>query len=93
MDKVNEPTMTIEECAAEIKQLQEASKLLRKNEDLQKALEADANRASKGFRAWEKVNDVYLTLEPFAMSNGQLTQSYKVKRDSVLQRYQGELPK
>lgn len=93
MDKVNEPTISIEECAAEIKQLKEASKRLRQNADLQKALEGVANSATKSFRAWEKVKDVYPTLEPFAMSNGQLTQSYKVKRDSVLQRYQGELPK
>eukprot|EP00977_Amphora_coffeiformis_P028242 scaffold34916_cov170-Amphora_coffeaeformis.AAC.6 len=93
MEQVSQPTMTAEECATEIKELQEASSRLRKNKDLQKALEAAAQSASKQFRAWEKVSDVYLTFEPFAMSNGQLTQSYKVKRDSVLRRYQAELPK
>jgi hypothetical protein len=30
---------------------------------------------------------VYLAMEPFAMANGQLTQSYKAKRDSVMARY------
>lgn len=93
VDKVNDPKKTIEECVTEIEVLQNASSRLRKNSDLQKSLEGDAQRATKDFRAWEKVKDVYLTLEPFAMSNGQLTQSYKVKRDSVLQRYQNELPK
>jgi long-chain acyl-CoA synthetase len=44
------------------------------------------------FRKWEQVNDVYVTLEPFAMANGLLTQSYKVKRDFVVKRYQDELP-
>lgn len=93
MEKVNEPTATAEECAAEIKELQEASSRLRQNnQDLQKALQGVAQNASKQFRTWEKVNDVYFTFEPFAMTNGQLTQSYKVKRDSVLQRYQAELP-
>jgi long-chain acyl-CoA synthetase len=94
MDKVSDPKVTsVEECADELKLLQEASKRLRQNKDLKKSLEADAQRASKNFRSWEKVSDIYPTLEPFAMSNGQLTQSYKVKRASVLERYQEELPK
>ena len=93
MDKVNEPTMTLEECEQEVKALRDASQRLRQNVDVQNALESCALNASKQFRAWEKVNDVYLTVEPFAMSNGQLTQSYKVKRDAVLERYKGELPK
>ena len=46
----------------------------------------------KQFRPWEVVNTVHFTLEPFAMSNGQLTQSYKVKRDAVYERYCDELP-
>jgi long-chain acyl-CoA synthetase len=92
MDKVNEPTVALEECMSEIELLRDASKRLRNNVDLQKALEGCAQSASKQFRAWEKVNDVYLTVEPFAMSNGQLTQSYKVKRDAVLAHYKDELP-
>jgi hypothetical protein len=31
----------------------------------------------------EQMSTVILTLEPFAMANGQSTQSYKVKRDAV----------
>jgi len=33
-----------------------------------------------------------VTLEPFAMANGLLTQSFKVKRDFVAKRYEDELP-
>ena len=37
-------------------------------------------------------SEMYVTLEPFAMANGLLTQSYKVKRDFVAKRYSDELP-
>jgi hypothetical protein len=38
------------------------------------------------FTRWEQVSTVYLTLEPFAMADGQLIKSYKVKRDAVTAR-------
>ena len=47
--------------------------------------------ATISFRKWEKVNDCYITFEPFAMSNGLLTQSYKVKRPQVTERYMKEI--
>ena len=47
---------------------------------------------SGAFRKYEQVSDVYLTFEPFAMVNGLLTQSYKVKREFVAKRYHDELP-
>ncbi|EEC48472.1 predicted protein, partial [Phaeodactylum tricornutum CCAP 1055/1] len=50
-------------------------------------------KSTKRFQKWEQVKDVYVTLEPFAMANGQLTQSYKVKRPFVLERYEDELSK
>ena len=53
---------------------------------------ADIKKSTtEGFRAWERVDTAYITLEPFAMANGQLTQSYKVKRASVMERYGDEL--
>ena len=91
-EKVNDPKCTEEECAEESDVLKDASNKLRNNKELQKALMADAKRAGSGFRAWEQVGAVYITLEPFAMANGQLTQSYKVKRASVSERYGDELP-
>jgi long-chain acyl-CoA synthetase len=66
---------------------------LRTNQALQKALMGSIKDATKDFRKWEQVGDVFLTMEPFAMVNGQLTQSYKVKRASVTERYGNELPK
>jgi len=90
-EKLNDPSLSVEECAGEIEMLNEASSGLRNNEELEKAIMADIRAATKGFRAWEQVGDIYITLEPFAMSNGLLTQSYKVKRDAVAARYGDEL--
>ena len=90
-EKVNDPKCTEEECAEESEILRSVSDKLRSNKELENALMADVKKATKGFRAWEQVGAIYLTLEPFAMANGQLTQSYKVKRASVLERYEDEL--
>eukprot|EP00591_Stephanopyxis_turris_P002300 CAMPEP_0195509018 /NCGR_PEP_ID=MMETSP0794_2-20130614/2071_1 /TAXON_ID=515487 /ORGANISM="Stephanopyxis turris, Strain CCMP 815" /LENGTH=789 /DNA_ID=CAMNT_0040636129 /DNA_START=62 /DNA_END=2431 /DNA_ORIENTATION=- len=90
-EKVNDPKCTQEECESESVALQKASQTLRSNQDLTKALVADMKKATKVFRPWEQVADVYITVEPFAMANGLLTQSYKVKRDFVMKRYGDEL--
>lgn len=92
-EALNNPQCTDEECEDQGALLQEASETLRKNADLQKALMGDIKAATGNFRAWEQVGATYVTLEPFAMVNGQLTQSYKVKRDAVQARYGNELPK
>ena len=90
---VNDPKCTPEDCAAASASLREASEALRSNPELRTALASTASDStSDGFRAFERVTEVYLTMEPFAMVNGQLTQSYKVKRDAVFERYGGELP-
>jgi long-chain acyl-CoA synthetase len=92
---INDPKSSPEACEADLALLRTASQELRQsNAELQKALH-DVVRAATGtgFRAWEQVSTVHLTLEPFGMVNGQLTQSYKVKRDSVMSRYCDELPK
>jgi long-chain acyl-CoA synthetase len=90
-EAVSDPKCEV--CEAESKLLREASEELRKNIALQTTL-LNSIRASTstGFARWEQVSAVYLTMEPFAMANGQLTQSYKVKRDSVMSRYAEELP-
>ena len=92
-DKVNDPKCTPEGCEENAKILNDASAKLRNNSQLQEALMADMRKATAGFRNWEQVGDVYLTLEPFAMVNGQLTQSYKVKRAAVIERYGSQLSK
>jgi long-chain acyl-CoA synthetase len=92
-DKVNDPKCTEEECQKVCKLLNEASAKLRANADLKQTLMTAIQKGTSGFRKWEQVGEVYMTLEPFAMANGQLTQSYKVKRASVMERYENELPK
>jgi len=94
-EQINDPKCDPEDSSLASDLLQKASKDLRSNNhaDLQKHLDSlAAASTTEGFRNFERVNTVYLTLEPFAMVNGQLTQSYKVKRDSVLKRYGNELP-
>jgi long-chain acyl-CoA synthetase len=91
-DKVNDPQCTEEACKEGCQALSEASTKLRRDENLAKALKEITTKATKtGFRPWEKVSEVFLTLEPFAMANGQLTQSYKVKRAQVTERYGDEI--
>lgn len=90
---INDPKCNSEDYAVSSALLQKFSEQLRSNSELQKSLENLASAATtEGFRNFERVNTVYPTLEPFAMVNLQLTQSYKVKRDSVFERYSSELP-
>jgi long-chain acyl-CoA synthetase len=94
MEKVNDPKCSMEEYQANHPILVAASAELRSNAQVVRLVEdvvKGATSSSAGFRKWEKVNDVYLTVEPFAMVNGQLTQSYKVKRPQVMERYGKEL--
>jgi len=92
-DKVNDPKCSPEDCEASSQILRKASTALRSNAELSKAVSEIFRSATANFRVWERVNEFYLTLEPFAMCNGQLTQSYKVKRAQVMERYGDELPK
>lgn len=90
-ERVNDPKLSLEDVKEECRALQEASDDLRSNDDLKSKLLAEMKTATKDFRSWERVSDVFITLEPFAMSNGLLTQSYKVKRDVVMNRYGDKL--
>ena len=93
VEKVSDPKAIIEECSAELDLIQSANTELRQDSNLRSELLADITRATTSFQKWERVGDVYYTLEPFAMANGLLTQSYKVKRNVVMDRYANELPK
>lgn len=90
-EKVNDPKCTEEDCREGCRFLNEEGEKLRGNADLQKALKDASRKATSSFRPWEQVSEIYVTLEPFAMANGQLTQSYKVKRASVTERYADSL--
>jgi long-chain acyl-CoA synthetase len=93
-EKVNDPKCTEEECAEACARLAKASDEIRSKGDIPKQIALDVKQAttSDSFRKYEQVSDVYVTLEPFAMVNGLLTLSYKVKRNLVAKRYQDELP-
>jgi long-chain acyl-CoA synthetase len=90
-EKINNPKASPEQCADDTELLSSAAIDLRNNDSLITALKKEVKASTKQFRKWEQVGDVYVTLEPFAMSNGLLTQSYKVKRDAVVNRYMDEL--
>jgi long-chain acyl-CoA synthetase len=92
-EKVNDPKCTEDDCESYSEILREASAALRGNSELREVLAADSSKATAQFRKWEQVSDIHVTLEPFAMANGLLTQSYKVKRDAVLKRYESSIPK
>jgi long-chain acyl-CoA synthetase len=92
-EHVNDPKCSEEESEANCKILNEVVPALQANKELKKALMADIKAATSSFRAWEQVGDIHITIEPFAMANGLLTQSYKVKRDAVMARHGADLPK
>ena len=91
-DAINDPKCTEEECEANLKILNDAASKLQSNQQLKANLKTDVKAATSSFRAWEQVGDIHVTLEPFAMANGLLTQSYKVKRDAVMARHGDDLP-
>ena len=92
-EELNNPKCTFEDAEGYMKELNEAVPALQANQDLKRALMADIKASTRDFRVWEQVGDVYYTIEPFAMANGLLTQSFKVKRPQVLERHGADLPK
>lgn len=90
---VNDPKCSEEDCEANMKILNEVVPKLQSNQELKGSLKSDVKAATSSFRAWEQVGEIYVTIEPFAMANGLLTQSYKVKRDAVMARHGADLPK
>jgi long-chain acyl-CoA synthetase len=94
MDTINDPKCSQSDAEDASRVLNDPKLIpnLRQNSALKSEMLSAMKRATKSFRKWEQVGEVYVTLEPFAMVNGLLTQSYKVKRPAVLERYQSELP-
>ena len=86
-EALNDPKCSVEDCEKYTPTLRQASEELRSNRELQEALAQLSKSATKDFRKWEQVSSLYVTVEPFAMVNGLLTQSYKVKRNVVSERY------
>ena len=90
-EKINDPTCSEDDSISPLDALNDASEKLRNNKDLVKSLKSEIRKATSSFRQWEQVGDIYVTIEPFAMVNGLFTQSYKVKKDSVSNRYKNEI--
>ena len=87
-DRVNDPKCSPEDAAEALEILHQASTKLLGRRELKERILSDIQKVTaKQFRKWEQVGDVHLTLEPFAMANGLLTQSYKVKRNVVQDKY------
>jgi long-chain acyl-CoA synthetase len=90
---VNDPKCSEEDSASNMKILNEAVPKLQAMAELKNSLKANVKAATSSFRPWEQVGEIHITIEPFAMANGLLTQSYKVKRDAVMARHGADLPK
>ncbi len=93
-ETLNDPKCNEEDCAQACERLAAASKEIRSDSGIITRVTTEVKDATStgAFRKYEQVSNVYVTLEPFAMANGLLTQSYKVKRDFVAKRYQDEIP-
>ncbi len=54
-------------------------------------LAAELERFGTDFKSYEKPRKLMVTLDDFTTENGLLTPSLKLKRDKVLEKYQGQL--
>ncbi|KAG5177099.1 long-chain acyl-CoA synthetase [Tribonema minus] len=61
------------------------------NPQIKAAVLADLKRIGKGGRPWEQIQDIVVRLEPFTISNGLMTQTLKVKRNVVTDRFAAEI--
>jgi len=71
-------------------QLEKERLALSSHTALHQAILTEANELLKSnpvFREWERLGSVTLLLEPFTVENGLLTMTLKMKRDSVIKRY------
>ena len=77
VDIMNDPKFDREEADNAKIELERLGSKLRSDPAVVSAVVADlkaASGTSAGFRKWESVQDAYIVVEPFAMSNGLLTQ-------------------
>lgn len=69
------------------------AQILNSSSEIKEAVQNEVNQACMGqkLRPWEKVSSFVLTLEPFTVSNNQLTQTLKVKRHVVATVYEDQI--
>ena len=72
----------------DVEELRSAARTLQGDARIKDAIMKELSLTNeKTKRGWERVGKAIITLEPFSVVNGQLTQTLKVKRDAVVKRY------
>ena len=72
----------------DVEELRSAARTLQGDARIKDAVMKELSLTNeKTKRGWERVGKAIITLEPFSVVNGQLTQTLKVKRDAVAKRY------
>eukprot|EP00520_Triparma_pacifica_P006470 CAMPEP_0118648140 /NCGR_PEP_ID=MMETSP0785-20121206/8992_1 /TAXON_ID=91992 /ORGANISM="Bolidomonas pacifica, Strain CCMP 1866" /LENGTH=460 /DNA_ID=CAMNT_0006540303 /DNA_START=569 /DNA_END=1950 /DNA_ORIENTATION=- len=90
VETMNDPKYDPELCASAASDLSSLTEELALDSALLSVIKEELKSSTgvkAGFRAWESVSEAIITSEPFAMSNGLLTQSFKVKRQPVIDRW------
>jgi long-chain acyl-CoA synthetase len=77
----------------DVEVLRTEADLLHANPTAYNAVMEDIQKICAKFQRWEQVRSVRLLLEPFSVANGLLTQTLKVKRNVVAERYHAEIDK
>ncbi len=103
LDAMVGPTAVLTGCVATSAELAAEAAKLNANPAIVRAVAAEAAAALSSseedgdgddgvtFRPWEQVKGVYLLLEPFNAANGLLTQTLKIRRNVVAERYAKEI--
>eukprot|EP01082_Thalassiosira_pseudonana_P007581 g6937.t1 g6937 contig23:1519745-1521736(-) len=87
VDQINDPRCSKANYEKAVEALSKYQEEIRGNKRLHSFLVDEAKRLLKKFRKWEQIGSFYVLIEPFAMVNDLLTQSYKVKRGMVIEKY------
>ncbi len=90
VEVMNDPRFDPSDVPSAKELLKELTVRLQSDKSVVDAIQSDLKSSTgepNGFRKWETVKDAMVLAEPFAMSNGLLTQSFKVKRNEVANRY------
>jgi long-chain acyl-CoA synthetase len=90
VDTINDPHCLEDDYVQASSDLMDVTKKVESDKKLMAVIGDDVKHLLKNFRPWEQVGIFTFLLEPFAMVNGLLTQSYKVKRAAVLEQYWGK---
>jgi long-chain acyl-CoA synthetase len=102
LDAMVGPTAVLTGCAATSQELAAEAAKLNANPAIVRAVmgqvaaalapgDGEGDGEEGPFRPWEQVKGVHLLLEPLGVTNGLLTQTLKVRRNVVAERYAREV--